>query len=151
MSKRYTGYEALAASASTKCREVLSMRFTPCWQYIPRPLGVQLSHQLAMIKRRFIEVSSSKPYLFAQYPGQNLMLAGPRALSFSHPLLMTAELASAKVLNSVFRLECNAVFLRCSITAFAEYMTYMPTHRSPTCAANSLVPEDIASNPVCPR
>ena len=130
MSKRYTGYEALPAIASTKCREVLSMPFTPCWQYIPRPLGVQLSHRFAMIKLHRIEASSWKPYLFTQPPGKS-NANGIQPLPSPCPALATAELASTKVFNTDFRLECNAVFLRCSITAFAEYMTYMPTHSSP--------------------
>ena len=151
MSKRYTGYEALPAITSTKCREVLSMPFTPCWPYIPRRIGVQLSHHFAGIKHHGIGASLSKPYLCTQPPGKSYADGGPNS-SFPCPSLPPAWFASEKVMKKNFRPECNAVFLRCSITAFAEDMIYMPNHSSPSCTANSLVLEDIASNhPVCPR
>ena len=66
-SKRYTSYEALAATTSTQCRQVLPIPFATCWQSNAHPIGVKLSHQFAVIKRHRVEGSSLKPYLYGQY------------------------------------------------------------------------------------
>ena len=88
-----------------------------------------------------IEASSSKPYLCAQYFGR-FQAGGVQNLPiFPRPSPATADFASAKVIANGFGPECNAVFIRWSITAFADCTIYIPTHGSLSCIANSLKPK----------